>query len=265
MAFGLELINWQAAWLQPFAQLGEPLAQQIIKGNLPSTLGFDNATNNVVKLATVLNQTLTLYPQLPVQFVPQSDLPDGQAYEDFIFQTKKVPTRDGLHDFFNALVWFHLPQTKLLLNQLQAQEIAMLGIGAKRGALRDALTLFDENVLLLYAPDELWFALENKLWQKAMVDLREQWQASNYLLFGHALQEKLIAPRKGMCAHVLRVPQAFQNFSQLDVILKNYLTPQLLASKPYCHLPVLGIPGWCLANEDASYYQDTEVFRAKRK
>lgn len=265
MAFGLELINWQAAWLQPFAQLGEPLAQQIIKGNLPSTLSFDDVTNNVVKVAAVLNQTLSLYPQLPVQFVPQADLPDGQAYEDFIFQTKKVPTRDGLHDFFNALVWFHLPQTKLLLNQLQAEEIAKSGIGAKRGALRDALTLFDENVLLLYAPDELWFALENKLWQKAMVDLREQWQESNYLLFGHALQEKLVAPRKGMCAHVLRVPEPFQTLSQLDLILKSYLTAPLLASKPYCHLPVLGIPGWCSENEVISYYQDADVFRAKRK
>jgi hypothetical protein len=265
VAFGLELIHWQAAWLQPFAQLGEPLAQQIIKGNLPANSGLDDATKNVVSVASVLNQTLSLCPPLPVLFVAQSELPEGQAYEDFIFQTKKVPTRDGLHDFFNALVWLHLPQTKLLLNQLQAQEITKSGISAKRGALRDALTLFDENVLLLYAPDELWLALENKLWQKAMVDLRAQWQAANYLLFGHALQEKLVAPRKGMCAHVLRVPQPFQNCSELDLILKNYLTPQLLASKPYCHLPVLGIPGWCAENEDASYYQDHEVFRAKRK
>ena len=265
MAFGLELINWQAAWLKPFAQLGEPIARQIIEGNSSVASGLDDATKDVVSVASVLNQTRSLSPQLPVHFVPQSDLPEGQAYEDFIFQSKKVPTRDGLHDFFNALVWFQLPQTKLLLNQLQAQEITKSGIGAKRGALRDALTLFDENVLLLYAPDELWFALENKLWQRAMVDLRAQWQVANYLLFGHALQEKLIAPRKGMCAHVLRVPEPFQNCSQLDLILKNYLTAQLLASKPYCHLPVLGIPGWCPENEVATYYQDQEVFRAKRK
>ena len=270
MAFGLELINWQVPWLQPFVPLGEALCKRVIDGHL-ARLGSLNselivdASLQASTVASVLNQALSAYPQLPVQFVPQATLPIGQAYEAFIYQTQQVPTRDGLHDFFNALVWFHMPQTKLLLNQLQATEIANLGIGAKRGALRDALTLFDENVLLLYAPDELWDALQNKQWQRAMIELRDLWQQSNYVLFGHALQEKLVAPRKGMCAHVLRVPQKFENLSQLDDILSQYLNPQLLASKPYCHLPVLGIPGWCAENENTSYYQDDLVFRAKRK
>lgn len=270
MAFGLELIDWQVPWLQPFAQLGEVLCKRVIDGYatplgpLNTELTAD-APLQAITVVSVLNQALIAYPHLPIQFVPQASLPQGQAYEAFIYQTKQVPTRDGLHDFFNALVWFHMPQTKLLLNQFQATEIANLGIGAKRGALRDALTLFDENVLLLYAPDELWDALQNKQWQRAMIELRDLWQQSNYVLFGHALQEKLVAPRKGMCAHVLRVPQAFQNLNQLDDILCQYLTQPLLASKPYCHLPVLGIPGWCVDNENASYYQDDLVFRAKRQ
>ena len=274
MAFGLELINWQVPWLQPFVPLGEVLCKRVIDGQvLPSKpfkidltdAAFSSTAHSAVTVASVLNQALSSHPQVPIKFVPQASLPIGQAYEAFIYQTKQVPTRDGLHDFFNALVWFHMPQTKLLLNQLQATEIANLGIGAKRGALRDALTLFDENVLLLYAPDELWDALQNKQWQRAMIELRDLWQQSNYVLFGHALQEKLVAPRKGMCAHVLRVPQKFENLSQLDDILSQYLNPQLLVSKPYCHLPVLGIPGWCAENENTSYYQDDLVFRAKRK
>ena len=40
---------------------------------------------------------------LPLRFVPQEDLPDGTAYEEFIGATGGVPTRDNLHDFFNAL------------------------------------------------------------------------------------------------------------------------------------------------------------------
>lgn len=270
MAFGLENIDWQCAWLRPFATLGHDLAQQIVQANRgvdgPSVAccGKHQFANGYTPVYSVLNQNLHQSSQLNVRFVEQSLLPQDQAYEAFIFETRQVPTRDGLHDFFNALVWFHLPQTKSLLNQMQASEIARAGIGGERGALRDALTLFDENVLLLFAPDELWWALENKLWNRAMIELRPLWQESNYLLFGHALQEKLVSPRKEMCAHVFRVPSAFKSLSELDNILANFLSSENLATKPYCHLPVLGIPRWCTENTDVSYYQDTSVFRPKR-
>jgi hypothetical protein len=42
---------------------------------------------------------------LPTQFIPQEDLPEGVAYEAHISATGNVPTRENLHDFFNALVW----------------------------------------------------------------------------------------------------------------------------------------------------------------
>ena len=57
-----------------------------------------------------------------MRFVPQSFLPAGQAYEQFIFETGTVPTRDNLHDFFNGLCWLRFPKTKQKLNQLQAGE-----------------------------------------------------------------------------------------------------------------------------------------------
>ena len=69
-----------------------------------------------------------------MRFVPQETLPSGQAYEQFIFTTGQVPTRDNLHDFFNGLVWLHLPQAKRRMNQLQAQAIAAQGVGAVRVA-----------------------------------------------------------------------------------------------------------------------------------
>ena len=49
---------------------------------------------------------------LPLRFVPQDELPEGRAYEEFIGATGCVPTRDNLHDFFNALVWLTFPRIK---------------------------------------------------------------------------------------------------------------------------------------------------------
>mgnify|MGYP002129520124 FL=1 len=55
---------------------------------------------------------------LPLAFVPQADLPEGMAYEEFIGATGGVPTRDNLHDFFNALVWLTFPLIKRQLNEI---------------------------------------------------------------------------------------------------------------------------------------------------
>ena len=45
----------------------------------------------------------------PVRFVPHESRPRGEAYEAFIARTGCVPTRDNLHDLFNALVWLTFP------------------------------------------------------------------------------------------------------------------------------------------------------------
>ena len=70
---------------------------------------------------------------------------------------------------------------------------------------------------------------------------------------GHALLEKLMAPRKPMCARVLAVADVEQPE------LPATLSPAVL-----CPLPVLGIPGWCPANEAPGFYDDASVFRPKR-
>ena len=51
----------------------------------------------------------------------------------------------------------------------------------------------------------------------------------------------------------------------LDAWLVQDLQPAKLATKPYEPLPVLGIPGWCTANSESTYYEDTTVFRPKRE
>jgi len=213
-----------------------------------------------------LHEALNRVRLRPVQFVPQEHLPSDDAYEAFIHRTGTVPTRDNLHDFFNGLVWLAFPETKRRLNQLQAAEIARMGIASTRGALRDALTLFDENGALLDAPTALWEALEARDWHTLFVTHRPRWSEARLIVFGHALLEKLAVPRKAHTAHVLLPPTASQDARRMpldDQSLSRSLTAEYLAQKPFVPLPVLGVPGWWAANAAPNFYDDPKVFRPR--
>ena len=201
-------------------------------------------------------------PQRQWRFVQQHVLPEGCAYEAYIFQQGQIPTRNNAHDFFNGLCWLRFPKTKAQLNRLQAQAIAKDGVGAQRGALRDALTLFDENAALLFAPPSLWQALQAKQWHALFVTQREQWRDAQLVLFGHALLEKLMQPYKGMTAHVLCMPMPqLKNDEDIDAWLCQQLTPDYLMSKPFTPLPLAGVPGWWPGNEVPAFFEDKKVFR----
>lgn len=208
-------------------------------------------------------QALNAAQRAPVQFVPQAELPAGMAYEQYIFDTGRVPTRDGLHDFFNGLCWLRFPETKKKLNQLQAAEIASAGVTPLRGPVRDALTVFDENAAFLQAPQPLWDALLARDWLRLFVDLRPLWQQAQLVLFGHALLEKLLDPRKTITAHVYRAQPAMNSIAELDAWVAQDLSAGKLAGKPFTPLPVLGVPGWCAENENFSFYDDSSVFRPR--
>ena len=200
------------------------------------------------------------------------------AYEQFIFDTRQCPTRDGLHDFFNALYWDQFPRTKTRLNQLQAEQIAQLGSVTQRGAVRDALTVFDENGALFVAPPALWDALIAMDWQRLFVTLRPLWQQARLIPFGHALLEKLVQPRKPITAHVYLASFTIKNiainsintpsdtcfYALLDELTAADLSAEKFATKPFTPLPVLGIPTWWSANEDPDFYKDDTVFRRPR-
>ncbi len=249
MAPGLAQIDWQAPWLAPVAVLGRQVVAQCQAGML---------------LPEALNACAPPADDLPVRFVPQSALPAGEAYESYIFNSKQCPTREGLHDFFNGLMWHSFPRTKARLNQLQAAQITAGGIGRVRGSVRDALTLFDENMAFLRAPEPLWEALLAKRWSVVFSELRPLWAQSYLVLFGHALLEKLVFPRKAITAHVLLVHPATDAHSDLDAWVAAALNPDQLAAKPFANLPVLGVPGWWSANEAPGFYQDPVVFRLRQ-
>ncbi len=239
------VVDWSRAWLAPMRQIGQ-------------------AVDTSVRSGTPLWQALNDAAAAPVRFVPQSALPDGMAYELFIAQTASCPTREGLHDFFNGLCWIHYPATKRRLNQLQAAQIVADGVCPVRGPVRDALTVFDENVAFLRAPQVLWDALQAKQWEAVFGHLRPLWQDAQLVLFGHALLEKLQLPRKAITAHVIWLDQPHGALSDMDAQVAGELNAALLATKPFAHLPVLGVPGWWAANSDPAFYNDSAVFRAAR-
>ena len=200
--------------------------------------------------AKPLHEALNESGATPVRFVAACDLPDSEAYERFIFRTCTCPTRENAHDFFNGLAWMKYPGVKSRLNELQADEIARSGIGAQRGPVRDAITVFDENGAFLEAPPAIHDALRKRDWHRLFIDLRPLWNEARVTIFGHAMLEKLLAPRKDLTAHVWAGPHEF--------------TRKALADKPFAPLPVMGIPGWQRESESFSFYDDPLVFRPRR-
>jgi hypothetical protein len=232
-------LQTSSPWLSPYV----PIAQRILRrASSPSVAAALNATG-------IDNG---------VRFVEQAELPADEPYESFIARTGCVPSRDNLHDLFNGMVWLRYPQAKRRLNALQAQQIATRGIAGTRGPLRDALTLFDENGAILQAPAELVSALRHREWRRLFAEQRAHWTSARLVVFGHALLEKLLQPRKAITAHVWVLEEI------TDDALTPSLTVERLAAKDFLPLPVLGVPGWWSANEDSSFYEDADVFRPLR-
>jgi hypothetical protein len=239
-------LRWDGPWLAHLAPYAAAVSAALQRGH---------------SVARLLNDLAPQPP--PVRFVDQSALPPGQAYEAFIYAQRACPTRDNLHDLFNGLTWLAMPHTKSRLNVLQAAQIARDGVGDRRGSLRDALTLFDENGAILQAPPAVMAALRARDWPRLFIDLRSLWRDAHLLVFGHALQEKLQQPRKAITAHVYLPRSDLTGLGGrgLDEALAQDLSAEHLAQKPYCPLPILGIPGWYLPNENFSFYDDAQVFR----
>jgi Protein of unknown function (DUF3025) len=227
------------AWLTPFERLAEKCAQS-------------KAQSVAAALNNLRGETA------PVTFVDQSLLPATEPYEAFIARTLSVPTRDNLHDLFNGFMWLTFPQSKHRMNGLHAHEIARQGISGSRGPVRDALTVFDENGALLQAPIELTDALRQRDWHALFVSHRALWESARLILFGHALLEKLLQPRKNITAHVWLMDEIS------DESFAACLVPEKLTTKSFLPLPVLGVPGWWCENERPEFYDDADVFRPPR-
>lgn len=298
-------IDWQAPWLCHLNQLG------YISKSITPLSGLKNDPAQTDKLeqtpdiiAKVLNSALQkhaddLQQPLPqtkpalnnqaqtLQFVSQKALLAGEAYERFIGTTGNIPTRDNLHDLFNGSIWLTFPKTKALLNYYHMLEIKEQGIGASRGRVRDTITVFDENgAILVTAESSIGKALIDFNWQESLVAPRDKWdepkqlnkqaQAAVYI-FGHALLEKLLHPRKALCAHsiVINVTQDFfalslsERINLLDQKVADYMDALLsqpdVTPRKLSPLPILGVPHYWAENANSSFYDDSHVFRSGRR
>jgi hypothetical protein len=254
----LAAIDWQRPWLAPFRALGEPLA---------TSNDWIAAANRLAVERCLSNPT-----GRPLRFIPQQQLPAGLPYEAHIAASGQVPTRDNLHDFFNALAWLHFPQTKRQLNALHTPALPTQASPGTRGRQRDAATLFDENAAWVVSDDaEFLAALREHRWHQALMRSPEQFRAhADVVLFGHALMEKLVTPYKSITAHVwiVAVDSCCFGLSPADRLcaLDSWVAASIsqgFSSRDFCHLPVLGVPGWW-SGQNQLFYDDVEVFRPKR-
>jgi hypothetical protein len=261
---GLAQIDWSRPWYDTVRPAYDALG---LDGE-----AFAAAFNRRAALLALRN-----HRDLPIAFVPQESLPEGMAYEEFISATGNVPTRENLHDFFNGLVWQTFPLIKRELNALQAAQIAAASGNKARGPARDAATIFDENAaLLVVRASSEGRALADELrahcWEAALFEKRAMFGPDAELwLFGHALMEKLVAPRKAITAHVRIVFAAPAYFeldaaarrAWLDAHMAQHLRDEGLRTSSFTPLPLLGVPGWW-PDQDRAFYLDTSVFRPKR-
>lgn len=263
----LNRIDWQRPWLAPLRPAAEPVLQAA------------NWRDGLNQQATIRN--LSNHNALPIQFVPQSVLPEGVAYESFISATGCVPTRDNLHDFFNALVWLTFPRIKVTLNELQATEIvrrARLAEQARqaqqtRGRIRDAATIFDENAVLFLTSEPFFSAfLRGHQWKEMFIAKRKGFDRHCAVyLFGHALVEKLVSPYKAITGHAWIVETPGDVLALPEPARREWLDREVagklkegLSTSDFSHLPVSGVPGWW-PGQDEAFYADTSVFRPAKK
>ncbi len=207
----------------------------------------------------------------PVRFVEQTAACGQLDYEQQILDSGQVPTRAAsAHDFFNALIWLTLPQTKATLNAVQCRELANAPKG-QRSPASNAATLFDESGLVLVARDaELAELLRAKQWQAAFWERRARWHDARLYVIGHAVLEKALAPYPGITGKCLflqvdALPEPGPPPATLDTaIARAWLDGAVQKPADLFVMPVLGVPGFDPANGDARYYDNTEVFRPPR-
>ncbi|OXL18105.1 DUF3025 domain-containing protein [Psychrobacter sp. DAB_AL32B] len=226
-----------------------------------------------------------------LRFVSQDALPEGEAYESFIATTGNIPTRDNLHDLFNGSIWLTFPKTKALLNYYHMCEIAKKGISTSRGRVRDTITVFDENgAVLVTTEPSIGEALIDFDWQASLITPRECWDNPQQIsaddknnakaavyIFGHALLEKLLQPRKPLCAHSVIIYVSAEFFklkrserieyldNQLAEYMHDLLSREDVTPRKLSPLPILGVPHFWAENANPSFYEDNQVFRSGRR
>ncbi|MEO8628007.1 MAG: DUF3025 domain-containing protein [Betaproteobacteria bacterium] len=198
------------------------------------------------------------------------------SYEHRVYDSAEVEQREhSVHDFFNAMIWATLPHAKAALNRRHVAAMASESPG-RRGPMRDALTAFDEDGLVVVSSEpSLLDLLHDFQWKTLFWTRRaEALRCMRWFVFGHAQYEKFLTPYVGMTAKALtfEVSESFicspiaRQLEDIDAQLARSLRDDARLSSPrgLAPVPVLGIPGWWAANADEIFYDDANYFRAGR-
>ncbi len=201
----------------------------------------------------------------PLRFFAPDGRLSARDYETHILHTGQVPTRaDTWHDVLNALVWLRFPRFKAALNAAHGEAIP-LETDSRRGRRRDALTVLDESGVWVISRDPaLPELLVGHAWRTLFWEARDRVERDmRFVVVGHALLEKLLAPYPSMTGKCLMLIS-----DSLDPDAAESLAVSTLgtidAPRQLAPLPVQGIPGWDAANAQAPYYDNQAVFRPAR-
>ncbi|MFM7460842.1 MAG: DUF3025 domain-containing protein [Burkholderiales bacterium] len=211
--------------------------------------------------------------QYPLRFVPPTNAGSAISYETQIAARGEVPTRQNLHDLFNALQWLSFPRLKGTVNAEHVKRLQLSGeTEAKtRSKARDVLTMFDESgVIVASTAPSLLSLLQNFAWRELFVARRADVLASmRFHLVGHGLMEKALAPFIGITGKAILLtvdPTDLDRAEALDVAASAWLCDEnnLTSATNLSPLPLLGVPGWDPRNEHATFYDNTDYFRTGR-
>ncbi len=219
----------------------------------------------------------------PIRFVPQGPKPATfeESYEPRIFLKGEVQTRcENWHDFFQALVWTTFPKTKAALNTRHyfaaKERTSTTPSGHHRGALENALTLYDEcGAAVVSCNPALLKMIREFDWKSLFWHNRKHVKAELMcFIFGHAMYEKALEPYTGMTANsvLLNTNSSFfakplaDQLGQLDDQLSALFHNEnaITAPQDFSPFPLLGMPGWHRENEHETYYDNTRYFRPGR-
>lgn len=213
-----------------------------------------------------------------IRFVTQASRPDRfeDGFEPRAYLSGEVMVRPmNWHDLFNALVWITYPTTKAVINARHYSELTSQA-DSRRSATGDALTIFDEDGLVVLSSDRDLIDLLRKFqWKQLFWERRNELRESaRFLIFGHAMYEKARDPFIGMTGKALLfcVPeetirlQTCQLNAAVDQLVAGYVrdSGKLTRGRELAPLPVLGVPGWWPQNESAAFYDNTAYFRPGR-
>ncbi len=238
--------------------------------------------NDLNTLLDKTQPTVNVLSGRPLRFIPQMQGRVGfeSQYEPRCYLSGEVQTRpENWHDLFNALVWLTFPKSKAAINarHYQALNDKLENCTSQRGKARDTVTLLDESgVIVASANEELSGLLQTFQWKELFWNRREQvLKEMGFYVIGHGLYEKALQPYLGMTGQSMTLPVQADFFNlglpdQLRVIdlnLSQHLvkTEKFITTRELQPVPLLGIPGWCIENETAVFYDNTAYFRPGRR